>query len=158
MGGGGGGGGQGLIYKLINCQCQILLLVGVVLSPAVATTTLPDTGPLCAGRTAVLTCSVADGVSIEWFYRDGPIGPFLSPSQPPSPNPVTEGGVQFTLTLSQNSNSLISNLGFTASPDMDDGVVRCLGESRGGAFSPDERTLQVEVIYKSVNCSGMFSM
>ena len=134
-----------------------MLLAAAVLSPAVATTTLPDPGPLCIGQTAVLTCSVTDGVSIEWFYRDVAIGPFLSPTVPPSSNPVTVGGVQFTLTLSQNSNSLISNLSFTASPDMDDGVVRCLGESRGGAFSPDERTLQVEVICKSVNCSGMFS-
>ena len=125
----------------------------VVLTPAVATTTLSDPGPLCAGQTAVLTCSVADGVSIEWFYRDVAIGPFISPAVPPSSNPVTVGGVQFTRTLSQNSNSLTSQLSFTASPDMDGSVVRCLGESPSDAFSDVEITLQVEMICKSIDCS-----
>ena len=77
-----------------------------MLSPAVVTTTLPDPGPLCAGQTAVLTCSVADGDNLRWQYGGDPVGALLSPSQPPSSNPVTVGGVQFTLTLSQNrSNS-----------------------------------------------------
>ena len=114
-----------------------------VLSPAVATTTLPDPGPLCANQTAVLTCSVADGVTIRWTYRGESVGPLLSPSLPPPPDPVPVEGIQFTLTLSsQNSNPLISNLSFTASPDMDGGVVQCQGET-GGGFSFDERTLQV---------------
>ena len=117
-------------------------------SPAVATTTLPDPGPLCAGQTAVLTCSVTDGENIRWRYRDETVGALLSLSQPPPPDPVTVGGVQFTLTLSQNSNSLISQLSFTASPDMDGGVVSCTGFS--GTFSDDEITLQVEMICKSL--------
>ena len=124
-----------------------------MLSPAVATTTLPDPGPLCAGQTAVLTCSVANGTTIRWRYRGGTVGPLISLTQPPSSDPVTEGGVQFTLTLSgQNSNPLISQLSFTASPDMDGGVVRCTGES-GGGFSSDVRTLQVEMICKSIDCA-----
>ena len=77
----------------------------------------------------MLTCSVADGVAIDWFYRNGRIGQGISLSQPPSSDPVTVGGVLFTLTLSQSSNSLISNLTFTASLDMDGGVVRCTGFS-----------------------------
>ena len=125
-----------------------------MLSPSVATTTLPDPGPLCVGQTAVLTCSVADGVTILWRYRGETVGSLLSLSLPPSSGPVTEGGVQFTLTLSQSSNSLISQLSFTASPDMDGGIVRCTGES-GGAFSFDERTLQVGTICKSINWSGI---
>ena len=125
--------------------------VAVVLSPAVATTTLPDPGLLCAGQTAVLTCSVADGGSIRWRYRGETVGPLLAPSQPPSPGPVTVGGVQFTLTLSQNSNPLISQLSFTASPDTNGGVVRCTGFS--GTFSSDEVTLQVEMIRKSIDCA-----
>ena len=128
--------------------------VAVVLSPAVATTTLPDPGPLCAGQTAVLTCSVTDGVNIRWRYRDENVGAVLSLSQPPSSDPVTVGGVQFTLTLSsQNSNPLISNLSFTASPDMDGGVVRCTGGIADGTFPSDEITLQVEMICKSIDCS-----
>ena len=119
-----------------------------MLSPAVATTTLSDPGPLCVGQTAVLTCSVADGVTIDWFYRNGRIGPPLTPSQPPPSDPVIVEGVQFTLTLSQNSDPLISNLTFTASPDMDSGRVRCTGFS--GAFLSDEITLQVEMICKSM--------
>ena len=120
-----------------------------MLSPAVATTTLSDPGPLCAGQTAVLTCSVADGVAIEWFYRDGNVGQGISLSQPPSSDPVTVGGVQFTLTLSQSSNPLISQLSFTVSPDMDGSVVRCRGGLPDGTFPSDEITLQVEMICKS---------
>ena len=138
------------IYQMT--YCQISLVIAVVLSPAVATTTLSDPGPLCAEQPAVLTCSVADGVTIRWRYRGETVGPLLAPSQPPPPDPVTEGGVQFTLTLSQNSNPLISQLSFTGSPDMDGGVVQCQGES-GGAFSFDERTLQVEMICESIDCS-----
>ena len=124
-----------------------------MLSPAVATTTLSDPGPLCANQTVVLTCSVADGAAIRWTYRGETVGPLLSLSLPPPPDPVPVGGIQFTLTLSsQNSNPLISNLSFTASPDMDGGVVSCQGES-GGGFSFDERTLQVEMICKSINCT-----
>ena len=118
-----------------------------MLSPAVATTTLPDPGPLCVGQTAVLTCSVADGENIRWRYRSETVGAILfSPSQLPSSGPVTVGGVQFTLTLSQNNNPLISQLSFTASPDMDGGVVRCTGFS--GTFSSVEITLEVEMICK----------
>ena len=102
----------------------------------------------------MLTCSVADGVTIRWRYRNDFVGSLLSLSLPPPPDPVTEGGVQFTLTLSQSSNSLISQLSFTASPDMDGGVVQCQGES-GGAFSFDERTLQVETLRKSIDWSGI---
>ena len=124
-----------------------------MLSPAVATTTLSDPGPLCAGQTAVLTCSVADGVTITWFYRDESIGLSISPSQPPSnrpSNPVTVGGVQFFRTVNQNGTHLISQLSFTASPDMDGSEVRCTGLS-GGTFSSDERTLQVEMLCKSTD-------
>ena len=129
-----------------------------MLSPAVATTTLPDPGPLCVGQTAVLTCSVTDGVSITWQYRTNSgasreqVGPVLSPSQA-DPVTVTLLGIQFTLTLSQSSNPLISQLSFTASPDIDGGEVRCVGFS--DAFSSDERTLQVEMICKFNNSSGM---
>ena len=134
------------IYQMT--YCQILLVIAVVLSPAVATTTLSDPGPLCAGQPAVLTCSVADGVTIRWRYRGETVGSLLALSQPPSPDPVTVGGVQFTLTLSQNSTHLISQLSFTASPDIDGSVVRCTGFS--DTFSSDEITLQVEMICKSI--------
>ena len=95
----------------------------------------------------MLTCSVTDGKNIRWRYRSETVGAILfSPSQLPSSGPVTVGGVQFTLTLSQNNNPLISQLSFTASPDMDGGVVRCTGFS--GTFSSDEITLEVEMICK----------
>ena len=129
-------------------------VVVVVLSPAVATTTLPDPGPLCAGQTAVLTCSVADGVTIRWRYRDEFVGSVISLNEPPPPDPVTVRGVQFTRTLSQNNNPLISQLSFTASPDMDGGVVRCQGGISDGTFPADGiLTLQVEMICKSIDDS-----
>ena len=134
-----------------------MLLAAAVLSPAVATTTLSDPGPLCVGETAVLPCSVADGVTITWFYRDESIGLSISPSQPPSnrpSNPVTVGGVQFFRTVNQNGTHLISQLSFTASLDMDGSEVRCTGLS-GGIFSSDERTLQVEMLCKYTDYLGI---
>ena len=118
-----------------------------MLTPAVATTTLSDPGPLCAGQTAVLTCSVTDGVSITWFYRDEFVGQTISPSQPPPSDSVTVGGVEFTLTLSQNITHLISQLSFTASPDMDGAQVGCRSLF-GGTVSSYEITLQVGMISK----------
>ena len=140
--------GPKFLYTVRYVETHCYVVAAVVLSPAVATTILPDPGPLCAGQTAVLTCSVADGVTIDWLYRNGCIGPSLSLSQPPPSGPVTVGGVEFTLTLSQNSNPLISQLSFTASPDMDGGVVRCTGGLFDGTFRSDEITLQVEMICK----------
>ena len=139
-----------LYYTVQYVETHCYVVAAVVLSPVVATTTLSDPGPLCAGQTAVLTCSVTDGVTIDWFYRNGCIGPSLALSQPPSSDPVTVGGVEFTLTLSQNSNPLISQLSFIASPDMDGGVVRCTGGIADGTFLSDEITLQVEMICKSI--------
>ena len=124
-----------------------------MLSPAVASTILPDPGPLCAGQTAVLTCSVADGVTIRWRYRDEFVGSVISLNERPSSDPVTVGGVQFTLTLSQNNNSLISQLSFIASLDMDGGVVRCQGTIPDNTFPSDEVTLQVDMICKSIDDS-----
>ena len=125
-----------------------------MLSRAVAATngtTLPDPGPLCANQTAVLTCSVTDGVTIRWRYRNKFVGSIISLNEPPSSDPVTVEGVQFTRTLSQNSTHLISQLSFTASPDMDGGGVRCTGGLSDGTFPFDEITLQVEILRKSID-------
>ena len=129
--------------------CQTLVVVALVLSPVVATTTLPDPGLLLAGQTAVLTCSVDDGVSVSWFYGDETVSLLLLPNQTPI-TPMVVGDVEFTPTLSQNITHLISHLSFTASPDMDGGDLECVGILSSGAFSSDKTTLQVETTCKSI--------
>ena len=92
-----------------------------------ATTTLSDPGPLCADETTVLTCNVT-GVSIRWIYDGTQFGGLISPSRPPSSDPIlVEGGLMFTLSLLENTGSnLVSQLSFTASTDMDGRVVTCI--------------------------------
>ena len=128
-----------------------VVVVSLVLCAVVTegSTVLIDPGPVCSGHIVVLTCSVAEGTSMSWRYRDQNIGLF-SPIQPPPSDPVTQGGVQFTLSLMQNSTHLLSRLNFTASTDMTGESVECLGGLPSGTFSSDEITLQVELICKCV--------
>ena len=70
-----------------------------------ATTTLSDPGPLCADEMAVLTCNVT-GVSIRWTYYATQFGGLISPVRPPSSDPILVSGVEFTLSLLENTQIL----------------------------------------------------
>ena len=133
---------------MLSSVIVVIISVLVLMCPAAeGSTVLIDPGPVCSGHTVALTCSVVEGESVTWFYEGEPVGQTVSPSNPPPSDPVAEGGVQFTLSLTQNSTHLLSKLNFTASTDMVGQEVRCLGFS-SGAFSSNEIMLQVELICK----------
>ena len=131
---------------------SVLVLLRPVVADHEGSTVLTDPGPVCSGHTVVLTCIVAEGVTLRWRYRNEPIGLFLSRNEPPPSmsDPVTQGGVQFTLSLTQNSTHLLSQLNFTASTNMTGQTVRCTGLTSTDTYTfiSDEITLQVELLCK----------
>ena len=116
---------------------------------------LTDPGLVCTGDTVLLTCTIPNGITLGWSY-DGEFigdGVYRPPNVPPT-NPDTVGGVVFTHSLLSTSPDLLSQLGFTASTDMNGGIIRCDGDfqtSAGGLDSvTDNTTVQVGQLCKSV--------
>ena len=117
---------------------------------------LTDPEPVCTGDTVLLTCTIPGGVSLTWSYNNERIGggryvPVTNTVPPTNPNTV--GGVVFTHSLLDSSPDLVSQLSFTASTDVDGGVIQCVGDaatSTGGfEVVSDDITVQVEQICKS---------
>ena len=117
---------------------------------------LTDPGPVCTGDTVLLTCTIPGGVALGWNYNNERIGGGTyvpaSNTVPPT-NPDTVGGVVFTHSLLDSSPDLVSQLSFTASADVNGGIIQCAGDaatSTGGFESvSDDITVQVEQICKS---------
>ena len=106
----------------------------------------------------LLTCTIPGGVSLAWRYNseneligNGIYRP-ASNTVPPT-NPDTVGGVVFTHSLLDSSPDLVSQLSFTASSDINGGIIQCLGDaatSTGVLESVlDDITVQVEQFCKS---------
>ena len=125
--------------------CVVLQVCGV-------SAILTDPGPVCTGDTVLLTCTIPRGVSLAWRYNsdvdligNGAYQP-ASNTVPPT-NPDTVGGVVFTHSLLDSSPDLVSQLSFTASTDVNGGVIQCVGDaatSTGGFESVlDDITMQV---------------
>ena len=116
---------------------------------------LTDPGPVCEGDTVLLTCTVPGGVQQVWSYNGDFIGGGqVIPGRLPRTNPDIVGGVVFTLNLLEDSSpDLVSQLSFTASTDMNGGLIQCTGDaaaSTGGSESvTDDITVQVEQFCKS---------
>ena len=138
-------------WLILHC----LVCVRCTVSEVSATTTLTASGPLCADQTTVLTCTVPQGISIRWTYRGSQFGGLITPSQPPPSGPISVSGVEFTLSLLEDSSpDLVSQLSFTASTDVDGAVVVCAGVSPTGLdgmvdVSTGSITLQVQQICKA---------
>ena len=105
----------------------------------------------------LLTCTIPGGVTLGWRYNsdNGLIGNGVY--QPannivPPTNPDTVRGVVFTHSLLDSSPDLVSQLSFTASDDMNGGVIRCVGDaatSTDGVESvSDDIIVQVEQFCK----------
>ena len=128
----------------------------IVLQVCGVSAILTDPGLVCAGDTVLLTCTIPNGITLVWSYEGEVIGDgvYRPPNVPPT-NPDTVGDVVFTHSLLDTSPDLVSQLSFTASTDMNGGIIRCAGDfqtSAGGLDSAiDNITMQVGQMCKSVN-------
>ena len=79
-----------------------------------------------------LTCTIPGGVSLGWRYNNVLIGGGtyvpVTNTVPPT-NPDTVGGVVFTHSLLDSSPDLVSQLSFTASSDVNGGIIQCAGDA-----------------------------
>ena len=104
----------------------------------------------------LLTCTIPNGTLLVWIYEGEVIGNgvYRPPNVPPT-NPDTVGGVVFTHSLLDSSPDLVSELSFTASTDVNGGVIRCAGDFQTNAGDldsvTDNITMQVGQMCKSVN-------
>ena len=102
-----------------------------------------DSGPLCPGQTAVLTCNVPGGFSLSWIYNSMQFASILGTSAPSS-DPIPVDGVEFTVSLLSNTGSdLVSEISFEVSSSINGGLLRCSGVNATIAES-SEVTLQEE--------------
>ena len=126
----------------------------IVLQVCGVSAILTDPGPVCTGDTVLLTCTIPGGVTLVWRYNNilQPIGSGVY--QPannivPPDNPDTVGGVVFTLSLLDSSPDLVSQFSFTASTDVNGGIIQCAGSTGGVESVTDDITVQVEQFCKS---------
>ena len=112
---------------------------------------LTDSGLVCEGDTVLLTCTIPMGVQLIWRYNGDLIGNgAVQPDRLPPNNPDTVGGVEFTLSvLEDTSPDLVSQLSFTASTDTDGGTTQCAG-TNGTSSVSDDTVIQVGQMCKSV--------
>ena len=103
-----------------------------------------DSGPLCPGQTAVLTCNVPGGTLLQWIYNSMVIVTIRPPNSVPSSDPIPVDGVEFTVSLLSNTGSdLVSEISFEVSSSINGGVLRCSGLN-ATAVGTSEVTLQEE--------------
>ena len=102
-----------------------------------------DSGPLCPGQTAVLTCNVPGGITLSWIYNSMQFVT-ISGTSVPSSDPIPVDGVEFTVSLLSNTGSdIVSEISFEVSSSINGGVLRCSGLNATAAES-SEVTLQEE--------------
>ena len=102
-----------------------------------------DSGPLCPGQTAVLTCNVPGGTLLQWIYNSM-VFVIISGTLVPSSDPIPVDGVEFTVSLLSNTGSdLVSEISFEVSSSINGGVLRCSGANATAAGS-SQVTLQEE--------------
>ena len=99
-----------------------------------------DSGPLCPGQTAVLTCNVPGGISLSWIYNSMQFATILGTSVPSS-DPILVDGVEFT--VSNTGSDLVSEISFEVSSSINGGILRCSGVN-ATAVGSSEVTLQEE--------------
>ena len=103
-----------------------------------------DSGPLCPGQTAVLTCNVPGGITLQWIYNSMVFVTIRPPNSIPSSDPIPVDGVEFTVSLLSNIGSdLVSEISFEVSSSINGRVLRCAGVNATTAESR-EVTLQEE--------------
>ena len=102
-----------------------------------------DSGPLCPGQTALLTCNIPGGITLQWIYNSMQFANIRG-SSVPSSDPIPVDGVEFTVSLLSNTGSdLVSEISFEVSSSINGGVLRCSGVN-ATAVGSREVTLQEE--------------
>ena len=134
---------------------HVILMIFIVLLVYPVDSTLTGSGSLCAGQTALFTCNVTGGITVLWRYvtdaGDSPIGELLNPTSGPT-STDTVGGVLFTVTLLMPTRPhLVTQLNFTASANMNGGVVLC--STTTSSTSSENITLEVENVSKYLGTS-----
>ena len=54
---------------------------------------------MCPGQTAVLTCNVPGGISLQWIYNSMVIVTIRLPNSAPSSDPIQVDRVEFIVSL-----------------------------------------------------------
>ena len=133
---------QGKIFLLYSHLYNSHSYLSVLLVSSVNSVSL-DSGPLCPGQTAVLTCNVPGGTLLQWIYNSMEIFT-IQGTRVPSSDPMPVDGVEFTVSLLSNTGSdLVSEISFEVSSSINGGVLRCSGLN-ATAVGSSEVTLQEE--------------
>ena len=105
-----------------------------------------ETGPLCLGQRAVITCDIPGGTTLRWTYGSNDVST-IRPSTAtfPPDDPVIVGGVAFTVSLVSITPDLISEISFVVSSTISGRVLRCSGVTGTGVVGRSV-TLQEDTV------------
>ena len=120
-----------------------------------AVTLTPNLGELCPGQDVVLTCSIAEGVAMSWFYNGMSIGSGLVSTDPINTHrDVIVSGFMFSVELTSLMPEFASTLSFSVDDAMNGHNVSCrvaIPLSNGEFNLPETtQTLQVAQIGKYI--------
>ena len=92
-----------------------------------------ETGPLCPGQRAVITCDIPEGTTLIWAYDSTTVSTIRPSSDTfPPEDPVMVGGVAFTVSLVSTTPDLASEISFVVSSIINGMVLRCSGVDASG--------------------------
>ena len=105
-----------------------------------------ETGPLCPGQRAVITCDIPEGITLLWIYDSNYVST-IRPSTATFPpvDPVMVGGVAFTVSLVSTTPDLVSEINFVVSSIINGMVLRCSGVT-GTRVVDRSATLQEDTV------------
>ena len=108
-----------------------------------------ETGPLCPGQRAVITCGIPEGTTLIWTYDSTGVSTIRPSSATfPPDDPVMVGGVAFTVSLVSTTPDLVSEISFVVSSIINGMVLVCSGVTGTGAVdrSTSSVTLQEDTV------------
>ena len=105
-----------------------------------------ETGLLCPGQRAVITCDIPEGTTLIWTYDSNDVSTIIpSTATFPPDDPVMVGGVAFTVSLVSTTPDLVSEISFVVSSIINGRVLRCSGVDASGVVGRSV-TLQEDTV------------
>ena len=105
-----------------------------------------ETGALCPGQRAVITCDIPEGTTLIWTYDSASVSTIRPSSDTfPPEDPVMVGGVAFTVSLVSTTPDLVSEISFVVSSIINGMVLVCSGVTGTGAVGRSV-TLQEDTV------------